>query len=82
MTEDSLSHGTVHIRDRETCWFEEIHCAHVARRLVHIYQKRDVPNTWEEIKDKFSADQVEAKAAKKKKKAKEKKSQESSRQTK
>ena len=48
--EQSLDRGVVMIRDRETCWFEEIHAAHLTKRLVHIFKGEIIPDTWEEIK--------------------------------
>lgn len=50
----TLKNGIVDLRDRESCWFEQIHVAHLTRRFVHIYQKRDIPDTWTQIKDMLS----------------------------
>jgi len=50
INEDSLRNGVVLLRDRETCWFEEIHVAFLTRRLVHVFQKRDVEDTWSAVK--------------------------------
>ncbi len=69
--DQSLELGVVRIRDRESCWFEEVHLAHVAKRLAHIYQGRIVPDTWEEMQaeegDKYSLVVEKTKKAKKKK---------------
>ena len=49
--DESLSRGVVRFRDRETCCFEEVHLAFVAKRLVHIFQREVLPlNTWEEMR--------------------------------
>ena len=50
--DESLSRGVVRFRDRETCCFEEVHLAFVAKRLVHIFQGEVLPlNTWEEMRE-------------------------------
>ena len=50
LDEESLSRGVVRFRDRETCCFEEIHLAFVAKRLVHTFKGEILPqNTWEEM---------------------------------
>jgi hypothetical protein len=71
ITEDSLEMGVVRIWDRETCWFEEIHVANVARRLVRIYRDEVVPNTWEEMVEEGFKVEWKATAKKKVKKADE-----------
>lgn len=53
LTENSLTTGVVLLRDSVTCWYEEIHVAHVVRRLVQIYQNRDCPDSWTEIKQDY-----------------------------
>lgn len=50
VTEDTLANGTVLFRDRDSCCCEQIHIAFVTRRLVHIFQRRDVEDTWTTIK--------------------------------
>ena len=50
LDDESLSRGVVRFRDRETCCFEEVHLALVAKRLVHIFKGEILPhNTWEEM---------------------------------
>ncbi len=39
MSESSLDMGVVHLRDRETCWYEEVHAAHLASRLARAFGK-------------------------------------------
>ena len=56
LKEDTLNNGIALIRDRETCWFEEIHVANIVRRLVHIYHERETKNTWAKLQDQISRD--------------------------
>eukprot|EP00094_Tigriopus_californicus_P010621 TCALIF_10247-PA protein Name:"Similar to BRAFLDRAFT_270748 Glutamyl-tRNA(Gln) amidotransferase subunit C, mitochondrial (Branchiostoma floridae)" AED:0.06 eAED:0.06 QI:0/0.25/0.2/0.6/0.5/0.4/5/13/525 len=58
LTENSLSTGVVLLRDSVTCWYEEIHVAHVVRRLVQIYQERDCPDSWSEMKQDYFPDRA------------------------
>ena len=59
LDEESLTRGVVRFRDRETCCFEEIHLAFVAKRLVHIFKGEIVPqNTWEEMQGEEGATEV------------------------
>jgi len=38
VTESSLFTGVVHLRDRESDWFEQVHAAHIIPRLVLVYE--------------------------------------------
>ena len=53
MSEKSLEDGVLLIRDRETCWFEQIHLAHCTRKLVKEFQGREVPDTWTKVKSEL-----------------------------
>ena len=66
LTEESLGHGIVHLRDRETCWFEELHVASVTRRLCHIYQQRDLgEDTWSQVERELGGMEKSKKRTKK-----------------
>ena len=45
----SVENGIVRIRDRETCWFEQIHASRLTQRMVKIFQDRFVEDTWTKI---------------------------------
>jgi len=44
--ESSLDQGVIKIRDRETTWYEQIHLAHIAQRMVKAFQDRDIPDAY------------------------------------
>ena len=50
VSEDSLRSAVVGIRDRDTCLMEQIHVSQVTKRLVRIFQRRVIKDTWEEMR--------------------------------
>ena len=48
----AIQNGIVQIRDRETAWFEQIHAAHLAQRMVKNFQGKNVQDTWTEISER------------------------------
>ncbi len=54
LNDRTLVDGVSLLRDRETCCFEEMHVAAVTRRLVHVFQHRDIENTFVLMKQKQS----------------------------
>ncbi len=49
VSEKSLASGVVHLRDRETCWYEEVHVAHLARRLAAAFGKGEAEDSLNKV---------------------------------
>jgi Anticodon binding domain len=55
----SVETGIVRIRDRETCWFEQIHASHVTQKMVRVFQDRFVEDELTRLK-RLSANETQA----------------------
>ena len=52
--ETCLDNGIIKIRDRETDWYEQIHLAHLAQRMVKTFQDREIPDAYKLVKKKYN----------------------------
>ena len=52
--ETCLDNGIIKIRDRETDWYEQIHLAHLAQRMVKTFQEREIPDAYKLVKKKYN----------------------------
>ena len=50
LSEHTLKNGIVHLRDRESSWFEQIHVAYLTQRLTKVFQGRFIDDSWTNMK--------------------------------